>query len=164
MNKRSDQNQMTAKNLGVCVGPSLMWGLTSSPIKESATIIECLILNCRHVFGPHVVSLLGEPTPDSGAEESDSLHCKYWLIKFTSEALEICDIWVMLSTSCGIDSITHTKKRGNRSRPPISASEICGRHRQEGVTAATNLSEITSRPIIWRDFLSLQDRCSGVIL
>lgn len=89
VNKRSDQNQMTAKNLGVCVGPSLMWGLTSSPIKESATIIECLILNCRHVFGPHVVSLLGEPTPDSGAEESDSLHCKYWLIKFASEALDI---------------------------------------------------------------------------
>ncbi|XP_044738687.1 rho GTPase-activating protein 20-like isoform X2 [Chrysoperla carnea] len=71
--KRSEHNQMNAKNLGVCVGPSIMWGDTN-PIKESALIVENLITHCRQIFGPHVISLLGEPTPDSGAEESDSLH------------------------------------------------------------------------------------------
>lgn len=35
-----------------------------------------LINNCQALFGNQVISLLGEIANDSGAEESDSLHCK----------------------------------------------------------------------------------------
>lgn len=60
------------------MGPSLLWESTqNAPMRTLPTLIEVLITNCQALFGPQVVSLLGEPANDSGAEESDSLHCKY---------------------------------------------------------------------------------------
>lgn len=65
--------------LGVCVGPSLLWESTqNAPLRTLPTLVEMLITNCQALFGPQVVSLLGEAANDSGAEESDSLHCKYF--------------------------------------------------------------------------------------
>lgn len=43
------------------------------------SLVEILINQCQTLFGPQVTSLLGEIANDSGAEESDSLHCKYKL-------------------------------------------------------------------------------------
>lgn len=63
--------------LGVCVGPSLLWESTqNAPLRTLPTLVEVLITNCQTLFGTQVVSLLGEVANDSGAEESDSLHCK----------------------------------------------------------------------------------------
>lgn len=78
--RRSSQNLMTAANLGVCVGPSLVAPcLTPQATKAVPLLIETLVNQCDVIMGPHVRHLLGEPPerpPDSGAEESDSLHCK----------------------------------------------------------------------------------------
>lgn len=64
---------------GICVGPSLLWESTqNAPLRTLPTLIEMLINNCQVLFGSQVVSLLGEVAHDSGAEESDSLHCKYF--------------------------------------------------------------------------------------
>lgn len=67
--------------VGVCVGPSLLWESSqNAPMRTLPTLIEMLINNCQPLFGVQVVSLLGEAANDSGAEESDSLHCKTQLI------------------------------------------------------------------------------------
>ncbi|XP_063243066.1 uncharacterized protein LOC134542613 isoform X2 [Bacillus rossius redtenbacheri] len=72
---------MPAGNLGVCVGPSLLWG-GPAPLGSRAVpaLVELLVARCELLCGPHVPCLLGaapERDParrDSGAEESDSLH------------------------------------------------------------------------------------------
>lgn len=59
------------------MGPSLLWENGQNGLLRSLpTLIELLITHCQSIFGPQVVSLLGEAAVDSGAEESDSLHCK----------------------------------------------------------------------------------------
>ncbi|RXG72562.1 Rho GTPase-activating protein 20 [Armadillidium vulgare] len=84
--KRAAENMMSASNLAVCVGPSILW--PSSPIlalspeasKEAPATVEFLIERCCNVFGKDILTLLGDPPEqdplrlDSGAEESDSLH------------------------------------------------------------------------------------------
>ncbi|XP_019864605.2 rho GTPase-activating protein 20 isoform X2 [Aethina tumida] len=73
--KRSRYNLMNAANLGVCVGPSLLWESSqNAPLRTLPTLVEMLINNCQTLFGTQVLSLLGEVASDSGAEESDSLH------------------------------------------------------------------------------------------
>ncbi|XP_050297603.1 rho GTPase-activating protein 20-like isoform X2 [Anthonomus grandis grandis] len=73
--KKSRNNLMSPLNLGVCVGPSMLWESSqSAPLRTLPTLIETLINNCQALFGSQVVSLLGEVANDSGAEESDSLH------------------------------------------------------------------------------------------
>ncbi|XP_065159022.1 rho GTPase-activating protein 20-like isoform X2 [Atheta coriaria] len=73
--KRSRFNLMSAANLGVCVGPSLLWEPSqNAPMRTLPTLVEMLINHCQNLFGSRVVTLLGEVAHDSGAEESDSLH------------------------------------------------------------------------------------------
>lgn len=82
--RRASQNLMTAANLGVCVGPSLVAPcLTPAATKAVPLLVETLVLQCDVIMGPQVRHLLGEPPerpPDSGAEESDSLHCEFSLL------------------------------------------------------------------------------------
>ncbi|XP_069705214.1 uncharacterized protein [Periplaneta americana] len=81
--RRASQNLMSAANLGVCVGPSLLWAHTPTPASSRAvpSLVELLVARCELLLGPHVPLLLGDPPErdptrqDSGAEESDSLHC-----------------------------------------------------------------------------------------
>lgn len=70
-------------NLGVCVGPSLLWPNASCDKAPKAVpiIVELLIVKAEALFGPQISGLLGSGSPessnallDSGAEESDSLH------------------------------------------------------------------------------------------
>jgi hypothetical protein len=82
--RRAAHNLMSATNLGVCVGPSLLWAHTPTPASSRAVpnLVELLIVRCELLLGPHVPLLLGDPPErdltrqDSGAEESDSLHCE----------------------------------------------------------------------------------------
>lgn len=72
---------MSAANLGVCVGPSLLWSDATGVVDDLRavpTLVECLITNCQFLLGTHVPHLLGDPR-DSGTEESD---CKYTIIFF----------------------------------------------------------------------------------
>lgn len=74
---------MCPMNLGVCVGPSLLW--PNSPCdkapKAIPLVVELLIVKADDLFGRQINGLLGSGSPessnvllDSGAEESDSLH------------------------------------------------------------------------------------------
>lgn len=77
---------MSPTNLAVCVGPSLLWGPSPSSVASRAIpmLVELLISRCEFLMGVGVTKLMGEPPErdptrqDSGAEESDSLHCKYF--------------------------------------------------------------------------------------
>lgn len=78
ISRRSAHNLMSAANLGVCVGPSLLWSDSPAmcPTEDLRTVpalVEILITHCELLCGPHVPNLLGDPR-DSGTEESD---CKY---------------------------------------------------------------------------------------
>ena len=84
--RRSSENMMSASNLAVCVGPSILW--PSSPVlalspeasKQAPAVIEFLVESCGNIFGEDILQLFGNPPEqdpmrqDSGAEESDSLH------------------------------------------------------------------------------------------
>ncbi|KAK6627872.1 hypothetical protein RUM44_010352 [Polyplax serrata] len=77
--RKSSLNLMSAGNLGVCVGPSLLWTPCMTPAGSKAVpaLVEALVTHCEVIIGPHVPHLLGDPPErpqDSGAEESDSLH------------------------------------------------------------------------------------------
>ncbi|XP_075223059.1 uncharacterized protein LOC142325326 isoform X2 [Lycorma delicatula] len=75
ISRRSSQNLMSAANLGVCVGPSLLWSDATGAVEDLRavpTLVESLITNCQFLLGTHVPHLLGDPR-DSGTEESDSL-------------------------------------------------------------------------------------------
>lgn len=75
ISRRSSQNLMSAANLGVCVGPSLLWsdvGVVGEELRAIPSLVECLITHCQVLCGTHVPHLLGDPR-DSGTEESDSL-------------------------------------------------------------------------------------------
>lgn len=81
--KKSNINLMCPMNLGVCVGPSLLWPSTPCEKAPKAVpmVVELLILKAETLFGPQITGLLGSGSPessnallDSGAEESDSLH------------------------------------------------------------------------------------------
>ncbi|XP_062531536.1 uncharacterized protein LOC101739889 isoform X2 [Bombyx mori] len=81
--KKSNINLMCPMNLGVCVGPSLLWPNTPCDKAPKAVpkVVELLIVKADILFGPQIAGLLGNGSPespnallDSGAEESDSLH------------------------------------------------------------------------------------------
>ncbi|XP_050530835.1 rho GTPase-activating protein 20-like isoform X2 [Daktulosphaira vitifoliae] len=77
ISRRSNHNLMSAANLGVCVGPSLLWSDSPAmcPTEDLRTVpalVELLITHCEVLCGPHVPNLLGDPR-DSGTEESDSM-------------------------------------------------------------------------------------------
>lgn len=81
--KKSNINLMCPMNLGVCVGPSLLWPNVPCDRAPKAVpmIVELLIIKAEALFGPQIAGLLGNGSPessnallDSGAEESDSLH------------------------------------------------------------------------------------------
>lgn len=71
------------------MGPSLLWESSqNAPMRTLPTLIEMLINNCQTLFGVQVVALLGEVANDSGAEESDSLHCKLKHLSLISSQFE----------------------------------------------------------------------------
>ncbi|BES91920.1 RhoGAP [Nesidiocoris tenuis] len=70
--RRSCTNLMSPTNLGVCVGPSLLWSdsVTPGDLRAVPLIVETLIAHCEYLCGPRLTHLLGDPR-DSGTEESD---------------------------------------------------------------------------------------------
>lgn len=87
--KKSRFNLMSATNLGVCVGPSLLWEASqNAPMRTLPTLIEMLINHCQTLFNSQILSILSENN-DSGAEESDSLHCKCFIYFFSHKILPL---------------------------------------------------------------------------
>ncbi|XP_058656143.1 rho GTPase-activating protein 20 [Ammospiza caudacuta] len=64
---RSEENQMNAFNLAVCIAPSLLWppvpstpDIESEFIKKISSLVQFLIENCCRIFGDEIASLFGE--------------------------------------------------------------------------------------------------------
>jgi len=109
ISRRSTHNLMSAANLGVCVGPSLLWSDSPAmcPTEDLRTVpalVEILITHCELLCGPHVPNLLGDPR-DSGTEESDCkcaanmpIAINYW----SREALQgrVFDPFLYLNNLC----------------------------------------------------------------
>ncbi|XP_074662535.1 uncharacterized protein LOC141915040 [Tubulanus polymorphus] len=83
--EHSEDNNMTAYNLGVCISQSLLWPPMSAGIaaqadssKKVPSIVEFMIEKCVEIFGEDVLKLFGDPPQpksrqDSGTD-SDSMH------------------------------------------------------------------------------------------
>lgn len=111
---------MSAANLGVCVGPSMLWeSAQNAPLRTLPTLIEMLINNCQALFGSQVVTLLGEAGSDSGAEESDSLHCK-WIFLLDEFLKQDCNMMnnriIFLALGLSLDSAELSKDQKSLSR------------------------------------------------
>lgn len=76
--RRSSVNLMCASNLGVCVGPSVLWPpgppMQLHEPRAVPQLLQLLITHAEELF--HTIRAAGSETivADSGAEESDSLH------------------------------------------------------------------------------------------
>ncbi|XP_064361113.1 rho GTPase-activating protein 20 isoform X2 [Dromaius novaehollandiae] len=64
---RSEENQMNAFNLAICIAPSLLWPpVSSAPDTESeftkkiSSLVQFLTENCCRIFGEEITSLFGE--------------------------------------------------------------------------------------------------------
>ncbi|KAJ7416247.1 rho GTPase-activating protein 20 [Pitangus sulphuratus] len=81
---RSEENQMNAFNLAICIAPSLLWPPVSSTpdiesefIKKISSLVQFLIENCCRIFGDEITSLFGEILMTCNRENSSdvaSLH------------------------------------------------------------------------------------------
>ncbi|MGH0167553.1 UNVERIFIED_CONTAM: hypothetical protein FKN15_053104 [Acipenser sinensis] len=77
--QQSEENQMNAFNLAVCIAPSMLWPpSTSSPETESevtkkiSMLVQFVIENCSKIFGEDIVSLFGSMPRKSNSSEHDS--------------------------------------------------------------------------------------------
>ncbi|NXL85486.1 RHG20 protein, partial [Alectura lathami] len=64
---RSEENQMNAFNLAICIAPSLLWPPASSTpdiesefTKKISSLVQFLTENCCRIFGEEINSLFGE--------------------------------------------------------------------------------------------------------
>ncbi|XP_033864213.3 rho GTPase-activating protein 20 isoform X1 [Acipenser ruthenus] len=74
--QQSEENQMNAFNLAVCIAPSMLWSpSTSSPETESevtkkiSMLVQFVIENCSKIFGEDIVSLFGSMPKKSNSSE-----------------------------------------------------------------------------------------------
>ncbi|XP_018324430.1 rho GTPase-activating protein 20-like isoform X2 [Agrilus planipennis] len=121
--KRARYNLMSATNLGVCFGPSLLWESSqNAPMRTLPTLVELLINKCQVLFGAQVVSLLGEPASDSGAEESDSLHS----LGLSLDSVELSKDQKSLSRDSGL-----TLSEDDRDSPGLNYNNVNNFHRSD---------------------------------
>nr|XP_022916442.1 rho GTPase-activating protein 20-like [Onthophagus taurus] len=118
ISKKARYNLMSATNLGVCVGPSLLWEPNqNAPMRTLPTLIELLINQCQILFGPLVTTLLGGETTtnnnDSGAEENDSLHC------MSLDSIELSKDQKSLSRDSGL-----TLSEDDRDSPSLNYNHV----------------------------------------
>ncbi|KAI7800036.1 putative T-cell activation Rho GTPase-activating protein, partial [Triplophysa rosa] len=76
ISKHSDTNKMTAQNLAVCIGPTLLHrnrkSLEMDDVDKVAKLIHFLIEHCCDVFGHTIVTLLGDLKEQESIDKSDS--------------------------------------------------------------------------------------------
>ncbi|KAL3882113.1 hypothetical protein ACJMK2_028484 [Sinanodonta woodiana] len=79
IDKKSDENKMTAYNLSVCIAPSLLWAKGNpDPLATPPALIQCMIQNFMSIFGEESLNLFGEPVEQKARQDSstdsDSMH------------------------------------------------------------------------------------------
>jgi len=79
IDKKSDENKMTAYNLSVCIAPSLLWPKGNpNPLATPPGIIQYMIEHCGEVFGSEALQLFGDAVEQKlrqdSSTDSDSMH------------------------------------------------------------------------------------------
>ncbi|XP_042316097.1 rho GTPase-activating protein 20 isoform X2 [Sceloporus undulatus] len=77
--KQSEDNQMTAFNLSVCIAPSLLWppapaspGTEGEFMKKVSILVQFLIENCCRIFGEDFTSIFADVVPKNDNREDGS--------------------------------------------------------------------------------------------
>uniref|UniRef100_A0A6J0UJM0 Rho GTPase-activating protein 20 n=1 Tax=Pogona vitticeps TaxID=103695 RepID=A0A6J0UJM0_9SAUR len=78
--KQSEDNQMTAFNLAVCIAPSLLWppasaspGTEGEFTKKVSILVQFLIENCCRIFGEEITSVFADIMPKNDGEDGSDL-------------------------------------------------------------------------------------------
>nr|XP_060626964.1 rho GTPase-activating protein 20 isoform X1 [Anolis sagrei ordinatus] len=136
--KQSEDNQMTAFNLAVCIAPSLLWpsappspGTEGEFMKKVSILVQFLIENSCRVFGEDITSLFGDLVPKNDNREDGSDLSSFHLNDSSYDSLE------NELNDCADSSFNNLlKKRGqeNRSRDSVLTLSDCDLdpHESEG--------------------------------
>ncbi|XP_077077170.1 T cell activation RhoGTPase activating protein b isoform X2 [Siphateles boraxobius] len=77
ISQRSETNKMDAKNLAVCIAPTLLHRdsqpLDRDDVEKVTRLIQFLIENCCEVFGRTILMLFGDLEEDDPIDKSDSV-------------------------------------------------------------------------------------------
>lgn len=134
ISRRAKLNLMSAANLAVCLGPSLLWESSqNAPMRTLPTLIETLINHCQILFGTQIVSLLGDASNDSGAEESDSLHS----LGLSLDSTELSKDQKSLSRDSGL-----TLSEDDRDSPGLNHLSGPSFHRQDWARQAARMRSL----------------------
>ncbi|XP_015284974.1 PREDICTED: rho GTPase-activating protein 20 [Gekko japonicus] len=127
--KQSEDNQMTAFNLAVCIAPSLLWppapaspGTEGEFTKKVSVLIQFLIENCCRIFGEDVASIFADIVPKNDNREDGSDLSSFHLNDSSYDSLE------NELNDCTDSSFNNLiKKRGqeNRSRDSVLTLSDC---------------------------------------
>ncbi|XP_048350973.1 rho GTPase-activating protein 20 isoform X2 [Sphaerodactylus townsendi] len=127
--KQSEDNQMTAFNLAVCIAPSLLWPpAPASPeteggfTKKVAVLVQFLIENCCRIFGEEITSIFADIVPKNDNREDGSDLSSFHLNDSSYDSLE------NELNDCADSSFNNLiKKRGqeNRSRDSVLTLSDC---------------------------------------
>ncbi|XP_052808385.1 uncharacterized protein LOC128237152 isoform X3 [Mya arenaria] len=79
IDRKSEENKMTAYNLSVCIAPSLLWPKGNpDPLLTPPAVLQFMIENCGTVFGTDAVQLFGDfveqKMRQDSSTDSDSMH------------------------------------------------------------------------------------------
>ncbi|KAF7251079.1 Rho GTPase-activating protein 20 [Varanus komodoensis] len=127
--KQSEDNQMTAFNLAVCIAPSLLWptapaspGTEGEFTKKVSILVQFLIENCCRIFGEEITSIFADIMPKNDNREDGSDLSSFHLNDSSYDSLE------NELNDCADSSFNNLlKKRGqeNRSRDSVLTLSDC---------------------------------------
>ncbi|XP_053161175.1 rho GTPase-activating protein 20 isoform X4 [Hemicordylus capensis] len=127
--KQSEDNQMTAFNLAVCIAPSLLWppapaspGTEGEFTKKVSVLVQFLIENCCRIFGEEITSIFVDLVPKNDNREDGSDLSSFHLNDSSYDSLE------NELNDCADSSFNNLiKKRGqeNRSRDSVLTLSDC---------------------------------------
>ncbi|XP_041076664.1 rho GTPase-activating protein 20-like isoform X2 [Polyodon spathula] len=93
--RRSEENQMTAFNLALCIAPNMLWlPVSTGPEEESrstrkvAMLVQLLIEEAPAIFGEDIVSLFNKPHEDQLNSSEDALDGHAFQQQYSSDEFD----------------------------------------------------------------------------
>ncbi|RXM93037.1 Rho GTPase-activating protein 20 [Acipenser ruthenus] len=93
--RRSEENQMTAFNLALCIAPNMLWlPVSTGPEEESrstrkvAMLVQLLIEKAPAIFGEDIVSLFNKPHKDQLSSSEDALDGHSFQQQYSSDEFD----------------------------------------------------------------------------
>ncbi|XP_066562562.1 rho GTPase-activating protein 20 isoform X2 [Amia ocellicauda] len=127
--QHSEENQMNAFNLAVCIAPSMLWApAPSSPETESegtkkvSIVVQFVIENCSKIFGEDVTSLFGSLPQKCNGSDNGSDVSSFQMNDSSYDSLEneLND-----DADCPFPDLGRKDKQDNRSRDSVITLSDC---------------------------------------